>query len=249
MVAWGKLGIDKSTRHRTSAATGQAVQPDLRTLRLGGCIRSSVQLLVAASLPGSLSTEKIGLEMPASLSATRRGWAAVAYARRMSSSPVFPPVSIRPATVDDLPVILDFIGQLARYEKLEHLCTVSEADLRAHLFGARPVAEVRLAERDGQPVGYALFFPNFSTFLGRPGLYLEDLYVREDLRGQGIGRALLRHLAQIAIERGWGRMEWAVLDWNTSAIRFYEERGASVMPDWRVCRATGSALENLAAGR
>jgi GNAT superfamily N-acetyltransferase len=166
----------------------------------------------------------------------------------MSSAPVFPPVSLRPATIDDVPAILDFIGQLARYEKLEHQCQVSEADLREHLFGPRRVAEVILAEREGQPVGYALFFTNFSTFLGRPGLYLEDLYVREDLRGQGIGRQLLGHLARIAIQRGWGRMEWAVLDWNTSAIRFYEELGATVMPDWRVCRATGSALEKLAAG-
>lgn len=153
---------------------------------------------------------------------------------------------IRPATPADVPLILTLIRELAAYEKLEHEVVATEAGLADALFGARPVAEALIADVDGEPAAYALFFPNFSTFLGKPGLYLEDLYVRPAFRGRGIGRALLRHLAGIAVARGWGRMDWAVLDWNAPAIGFYERMGARILPDWRTCRLTGEALERLA---
>ena len=145
-----------------------------------------------------------------------------------------------------MPQILRFIRELAAYEKLEHQVVATESQLAEHLFGQRPVAEVVLAEADGQPVGFALFFPNFSTFLGRPGLYLEDLYVSPEYRGRGVGRQLLQHLAQLAIGRGWGRMDWSVLDWNEPAVGFYQRLGATVMPDWRTCRLAGDALARLA---
>ena len=154
-------------------------------------------------------------------------------------------VTLRAATAEDLPAILMFIRALGRYEKLEHQVVATEDLLRTHLFGPRPIAEVVLAERDGTPVGFALFFSNFSTFLGRPGLYLEDLYVHEHERGRGVGRRLLEHLARLAIDRGWGRMEWAVLDWNEPAIGFYRRLGATLMDDWRICRLTGDALTRL----
>ena len=157
------------------------------------------------------------------------------------------PVTLRAATSADVATVLDFIRQLSVYEKLEHQVVATEEGLARHLFGPQPVAEVVLAERDGDPVGFALFFPNFSTFLGRPGLYLEDLYVREDQRGRGVGRQLLAHLAGLAVSRGWGRMEWAVLDWNQPAIGFYRRLGASLLDDWRICRLTGDALNSLAA--
>jgi GNAT superfamily N-acetyltransferase len=155
-------------------------------------------------------------------------------------------VAIRAANEGDLSTILMFIRALGQYERLEHEVVATEEILRAHLFGARPMAEVVLAERGGVPVGFALFFPNFSTFLGRPGLYLEDLYVHEHERGHGVGRCLLEHLARLAIERGWGRMEWAVLDWNEAAIGFYRRLGAALLDDWRICRLTGDALSALA---
>src|SRR5579863_7055820 len=129
---------------------------------------------------------------------------------------------IRAATAADVSLILGFIRELAEYEKLSHEVVATEADIRGSLFGAKPVAECVLAELHGQPVGFALFFHNFSTFLGRPGIYLEDLYVRPTERGKGIGRKLLAQLAQLAVERRCGRLEWAVLDWNEPAIRFYE---------------------------
>jgi GNAT superfamily N-acetyltransferase len=157
------------------------------------------------------------------------------------------PVHIRTATAADVPVILAFIRELAAYEQLEHQVVASEALLQQHLFGERPVAEALLAETSERPEGFALFFPNFSTFLGRPGIYLEDLYVREGARGRGIGKALLSRLAGTALERGWGRVEWAVLDWNAPAIGFYKGLGASVLDDWRICRITGDALVQLAA--
>ena len=155
-------------------------------------------------------------------------------------------VTLRTATADDVPIVLHFIRELARYEKLEDRVVATDSQLREHLFGPRPMAEVVLAERGGEPVAFALFFPNFSTFLGRPGLYLEDLFVREDVRGEGIGRRLLAHMARLAIERGWGRMEWAVLDWNESAIGFYRRLGATLLEDWRICRLTGDSLTGLA---
>jgi GNAT superfamily N-acetyltransferase len=155
-------------------------------------------------------------------------------------------LTLRSASERDLATILMFIRALGKYEKLEHQIVATEDLLRMHLFGPRPMAEVVLAERDGTPVGFALFFSNFSTFLGRPGLYLEDLYVHEHERGSGVGRRLLQHLAQLAIDRGWGRMEWAVLDWNESAIGFYRRLGAKLLEDWRICRLTGDALTSLA---
>jgi GNAT superfamily N-acetyltransferase len=153
---------------------------------------------------------------------------------------------ILPATPRDVPVILELIRGLAEYEKLSHICVTSEEDLATAMFGEKPNVEVVLAWHDAIPVAFALFFNNFSTFLGRRGLYLEDLYVRPEHRGRGYGRALLVHLARIAVERRCGRFEWSVLDWNTRAIGFYETLGAQVLPDWRITRATGASLERLA---
>jgi GNAT superfamily N-acetyltransferase len=155
-------------------------------------------------------------------------------------------VTIRTATEADTALVLGFIRDLARYERLEQRVVATEDDLRRWLFGERPCAEVLIASEGDEPAGFALFFPNFSTFLGRPGIYLEDLYVREASRGRGIGRRLLEELARIAVERGWGRVEWAVLDWNRSAIGFYERLGAMMLNDWRICRLTGDALARLA---
>jgi GNAT superfamily N-acetyltransferase len=158
------------------------------------------------------------------------------------------PVRIRSATPADVPLILGLIRELAEYEKLLHQVTATEADLRHSLFGPKTAAECVIAEQDGRPVGFALFFHNFSTFLGKPGLYLEDLYVKPELRGQGIGRRLLSHLARLTLERGCGRFEWAVLSWNEPAIRIYQRLGAQMLDDWRINRLTGAALEKLAAG-
>jgi len=154
--------------------------------------------------------------------------------------------NLRAATRDDVPVIAELIRGLARFEKLEHEVVMTEALLDIGLFGDRPYAEVVLAEDDGRPVGFALFFHNFSTFLGRPGIYLEDLFVLPEHRGSGIGRMLLAHLARLAVERGCGRLEWAVLDWNRDAIQFYERLGAWPNSDWTVYRLTGEALTGLA---
>jgi GNAT superfamily N-acetyltransferase len=148
---------------------------------------------------------------------------------------------------DDLPVILELITELAVYEKLAHQVVASEADLRRYLFGERRFAEVLLARDGGATRGFALFFHNFSTFLGRPGIYLEDLFVRPEARGHGVGRALLTRLAALAVERGCGRLEWSVLDWNEPAIGFYERMGARVMDEWRMCRLTGEALARVAS--
>ena len=139
------------------------------------------------------------------------------------------------------------IEALAEYEKLRHLCVATEAGLRVALFGARPAAEVVLGWEGSTPVAFALFFHNFSTFLGRKGLYLEDLFVQPAFRRRGYGRALLVHLARIAVARDCGRFEWAVLDWNAPALSFYESLGAVLLPDWRINRLTGAALEQLAA--
>jgi GNAT superfamily N-acetyltransferase len=155
-------------------------------------------------------------------------------------------LEIAPATREDVPLILSLIRELAEYEKMSHLVSATEAGLAATLFGERPGAEVRIASVDGEPAGFALFFPNYSTFLGKPGLYLEDLFVRPAFRGQGVGKELLRTLARIALERGYGRMEWWVLDWNAPAIGFYEKLGATPMNDWTVFRLTGDALSDLA---
>lgn len=157
-------------------------------------------------------------------------------------------LTIRSATIADIGVILEFIRGLAVYERLEHEVVASEAGLREALFGTRPDAEVIMAELDGTPAGFALFFHNFSTFLGRRGLYLEDLFVKPEYRGNGIGRALLSRLAAIAVERGCGRFEWSVLNWNESAIALYEALGAKPQSDWTVYRLSGEALRRLAAG-
>ncbi len=154
---------------------------------------------------------------------------------------------IEPATVDDLALVLRFIRELAEYEHLEHQVVADEALLRRELFGAHPGAEVLIAREEGEALGFALFFHNFSTFVGRRGLYLEDLYVRPEHRGRGVGGALLRHLARLAVERGCGRFEWAVLDWNQPAIGFYRRLGARPLDDWTVYRLDGPALQKLAA--
>ena len=157
-------------------------------------------------------------------------------------------IGVREATVGDAPLILSFIRELAEYEKLSHEVVATEGALRETLFGERRYAEVLIGEHDGSPAGFALFFHNYSTFLGKPGLYLEDLYVRRAFRGSGIGRALLSRLARLAVERGCGRLEWWVLDWNEPSIGFYESIGAVPMDDWTVYRLTGEPLERLAGG-
>jgi GNAT superfamily N-acetyltransferase len=155
---------------------------------------------------------------------------------------------IRNATPDDVPLVLRFIRDLARYERLEDRVTATESHIAAALFGARPYAEALIAEdADGAPAGFALFFHNFSTFTGTPGLYLEDLFVEPDKRGRGYGKALLARLAAIAKQRGCARFEWAVLDWNAPSIAFYQSLGAKPLDDWTVYRVDGDALEALAA--
>jgi GNAT superfamily N-acetyltransferase len=156
-------------------------------------------------------------------------------------------LSIRPASPADVGLIQALIHELAVFEKLEHEALASEADLHAALFTPRPAAEVLIAEYDGKPAGMALFFTTFSTFLGKPGLYLEDLFVRADFRRLGIGRRLMTTLAKLAVERGYGRFEWSVLDWNTPAITFYRSLGAVPMDEWTVQRVSGPALLALAA--
>jgi GNAT superfamily N-acetyltransferase len=153
--------------------------------------------------------------------------------------------TLREAEPRDLSALVGLIRELAEYEKLGHLVQTTEASLHPHLFGARPVAEALVAEVDGAVVAFALFFTNFSTFLARPGLYLEDLYVQPAHRAGGIGKALLSRLGALALARGCGRFEWSVLDWNESAIRFYERMGARVLPDWRLCRVSGEALQRF----
>ena len=150
--------------------------------------------------------------------------------------------SLHPATVADVPLILDLIRGLADYEKLAHEVVATADSLRRTLFGATPAAHVVIAEVDGQPAGFALYFFNYSTFLAKPGLYLEDLFVKPEFRGRGTGKALLLHLAKIANERGCGRMEWSVLDWNEPAKGFYRKLGAVPLEGWRIMRLTGSAL-------
>ncbi len=157
-------------------------------------------------------------------------------------------MSIRPASAADLPLIAQFIRDLADYERLAHEVRFDEAVLGDRLFGARPYAEVLIGEIDGSPQGFALFFHNFSTFEGRPGVYLEDLFVRPEARGSGLGKALLAALAQIAIQRDCARLEWWVLDWNDPAISFYKKLGAKPMDEWTTFRVDGDALDTLAQG-
>ena len=156
-------------------------------------------------------------------------------------------LSIRPAIPADLPLIAGFIRDLAEYEKLSHEVRFDEARLGENLFGARPYAEVVIGEIDGAAQGFALFFHNFSTFEGRPGLYLEDLFVRPEARGSGLGKALLAHLAQLCVARDCARLEWSVLDWNAPSIGFYQSLGAKLMDEWTVMRVDGDALTKLAS--
>ena len=167
----------------------------------------------------------------------------------MNPSPRF---TLRPAELRDVGAIVQLIRDLAEFEQLTHLLQVTPEKLRPQLFGERPAAEALVAETgdgkgSGEVVAFALFFTNFSTFLAQPGLYLEDLYVKPEHRGSGIGRALLTRLAALAVERNHGRFEWSVLDWNERAIRFYQGMGATVMPEWRICRVTGEALQAMGA--
>jgi GNAT superfamily N-acetyltransferase len=164
----------------------------------------------------------------------------------VNAPPIPSAFSIRPAQPADIPSVHAMIRALADYEKLSHLCVATEAQLASGLFGPRPAAEVLIACKDGENAAFALYFHNFSTFLGRRGLWLEDLFVRPAFRRQGCARALLRALAATARARGCGRFEWAVLDWNVPAIRFYESLGATVLPDWRIARVVGPALDALA---
>ena len=167
----------------------------------------------------------------------------------MATDQTPPNFTIRMATAADAPLILTLIRELADYERLTHEVVADVGLLREHLFGPSPAAEVIIGSFGTDPVGFALFFPTFSTFLGRPGLYLEDLYVRPAVRGRGIGRTMLAYVAHLAVERGCGRLEWAVLDWNAAAIGFYRKVGAAPMDEWTVFRLAGEALEALANER
>ncbi len=156
----------------------------------------------------------------------------------MSTAPL-----IRPANPTDTNAIFSLIQELAEYEKLSHQVTGTPETLSEHLFGNPTYAEALVADQQGQLIGFALFFPNYSTFLTKPGLYLEDIFVQPAYRGQGIGKALLQAIAKLAQERGCGRLEWSVLDWNESAIAFYRKMGADVLPDWRICRVSEQSLQ------
>jgi GNAT superfamily N-acetyltransferase len=156
--------------------------------------------------------------------------------------------SIRSADPKDCPLILEFVRELAEYEHLSDQVTAKAADFERHLFGSTPAAEVLIGEEHGVPVGFALFFTNFSTFLAKPGIYLEDLFVRPAYRGRGYGKALLTAIGKIAMERGCGRVEWSVLDWNQPAIDFYQSLGARMLKDWIINRVDGDGIERLANG-
>jgi GNAT superfamily N-acetyltransferase len=158
-------------------------------------------------------------------------------------------LTIRPAAPEDAPLVLRFIRDLAEYEKLAHEVVLGEAEVREVLFGPAPRAFCDIAEWDGEPAGFCVWFYNLSTFWGRHGIYLEDLFVRPEHRGRGVGRALLAGLARRCVEQGLPRLDWAVLDWNVDAIRFYEGLGAQVVSDWRICRLTGEALQAMGGPR
>ncbi len=158
-------------------------------------------------------------------------------------------LAIRDAVLADLPLIASLIRELAEYEKLTHEVRFDETELGRYLFGEQPYAEVLIGELDGDPQGFALFFPNFSTFEGKPGIYLEDLFVRPAARGNGLGKALIASVAALAAERGCARFEWSVLDWNTPSIRFYESIGARMQGEWRIMRVEGAALAALGAAQ
>jgi GNAT superfamily N-acetyltransferase len=157
-------------------------------------------------------------------------------------------LAIRPARPGEAGLVLSFIRELAEYEKLAHEVEATEAAIADALFGASPLVYCDIAEWSGEPAGFQVWFVNFSTFSGRYGIYLEDLFVRPALRGKGIGKALLAHLAKRCVENGWSRLQWSVLDWNTSSIEFYKSLGAELMDEWTVCKVTGEALKTLAKG-
>ncbi len=156
-------------------------------------------------------------------------------------------LKLRPVEPADVTVLFQLIEALAEYERLSHAVSGDATALKEHLFGSRPCVEAILAEYGEEVVGFALFFPNYSTFLTQPGIYLEDLFVMPSHRRKGIGKAILTYLAKLAVERGCGRLEWSVLDWNEDAIAFYQQMGAMVLPDWRICRVTGDALTQMTA--
>jgi GNAT superfamily N-acetyltransferase len=158
-----------------------------------------------------------------------------------------PSLAVRPAVIDDVALLHKLICELADYERLRHTVAATEDDLRAALFGPKPCCEALIGSVDGDELGFALYFQNYSTFVGRPGLYLEDLYVRPAARGIGLGKALLQRIAAIAVERRCGRVEWTALDWNAPAINFYEKLGAKQMTDWRLFRLSGEELERFGA--
>lgn len=157
-------------------------------------------------------------------------------------------IIVRSATPADVSILFELIKALAEYEKLSHAVTGSAQMLKEHLFGERPLAEAVVAEYKSETVGFALFFHNYSTFLTKPGIYLEDLFVLPEYRGRGIGKKLITHLAQLAVERNCGRLEWSVLDWNSPAIAFYQGIGADILDEWRICRVMGDSLSTLASG-
>jgi GNAT superfamily N-acetyltransferase len=158
-------------------------------------------------------------------------------------------LNVRPATPSDVPAIFDLICALAEYEKLAHLVEGNAEALEEHLFGTRPCVEAIVAQWEQKTVGFALFFTNYSTFLTKPGIYLEDLFVLQEYRRRGIAKAMLIYIARLACDRGAGRLEWSVLDWNDPAIDFYKSIGASIMEEWRICRVTGDAISRLAGDR
>jgi GNAT superfamily N-acetyltransferase len=157
-------------------------------------------------------------------------------------------IAIRAARPDEAGLVLSFVRELAEYEKLAHQVEASEATIADALFGASPGVYCDIAEWNGEPAGFQVWFVNFSTFSGRHGIYLEDLFVRPALRGKGIGKALLAHLARRCVDNGWSRLQWSVLDWNTPSIEFYKSLGAVLMDEWTVCKVTGEALKTLARG-
>lgn len=164
----------------------------------------------------------------------------------MRDSAETPSLAIRPARPGEAALVLGFVRELAAYERLSHECEASEADIAAALFGDAPRVFCDIAEWEGAPVGFALWFPNFSTFSGRHGIYLEDLFVRPSHRGRGIGTAMMVRLARLCAERGWTRFQWSVLDWNAPSIAFYRAIGAELLEEWTVCRVSGAALARLA---
>ncbi|MDY6806990.1 MAG: GNAT family N-acetyltransferase [Cyanobacteriota bacterium] len=156
-------------------------------------------------------------------------------------------IIVRSAMPPDVSILFELIKALAEYEKLSHAVTGSAELLEDHLFGERPLAEAIVAEYKSETAGFALFFHNYSTFLTKPGIYLEDLFVLPEYRGRGIGKKLITHLAELAVERNCGRLEWSVLDWNSPAIAFYKRIGADILDEWRICRVTGDSLSTLAS--